>query len=81
MDIQEFQAVVLAGGKGSRMVDLTASKPKCLLPVGNLPLIWYPLQMLKKIGFKGRTTITMTTSLLLLLCLKMWVGLDLAFQT
>lgn len=48
----EFQAVVLAGGKGSRMMDLTSSKPKCLLPIGNYPMIWYSLNMLQKIGFR-----------------------------
>ena len=35
-----FQAVVLAGGKGSRMTDLSNSKPKCLLPIGNYPMQW-----------------------------------------
>jgi len=47
----DVQAVVMAGGKGSRMTDLTAGKPKCLLPVGGLPLIWYPLHMLQCNGF------------------------------
>ncbi|XP_015116888.1 translation initiation factor eIF-2B subunit gamma [Diachasma alloeum] len=47
----EFQAVVLAGGKGSRMTELTAGKPKCLLPVHNLPMIYYPLASLEKAGF------------------------------
>ena len=46
-----FQAVVLAGGKGSRMTDLSNSKPKCLLPIGNYPMVYYPLSLLKKIGF------------------------------
>ena len=44
-----FQAVVLAGGKGSRMTDLSNSKPKCLLPIGNYPMVYYPLSLLKKI--------------------------------
>ncbi|KAK5644306.1 hypothetical protein RI129_005606 [Pyrocoelia pectoralis] len=48
----EFQAVVLAAGKGSRMHEITAAKPKCLLPVGNKPLVWYPLVKLQEIGFK-----------------------------
>ncbi|XP_075217081.1 eukaryotic translation initiation factor 2B subunit gamma [Lycorma delicatula] len=48
---QEFQAIVMAGGKGSRMTELTAEKPKCLLPVGNLPLLWYPLQLLERSKF------------------------------
>ncbi|XP_077273590.1 eukaryotic translation initiation factor 2B subunit gamma [Temnothorax americanus] len=48
----EFQAIVLAGGKGSRMTELTAGKPKCLLPIANVPMIWYPLQILERSGFK-----------------------------
>ncbi|KAF7273901.1 hypothetical protein GWI33_013418 [Rhynchophorus ferrugineus] len=47
----EFQAVVLAAGKGSRMLEFTAGKPKCLLPVGSKPLIWYILNSLQKSGF------------------------------
>lgn len=47
----EFQAVVLAAGRGSRMTELTAGKPKCLLPVGSKPLVWYPLMKLQQAGF------------------------------
>lgn len=49
----EFQAVVMAVGGGSRMTDLTSSVPKPLLPVGNKPLIWYPLNLLERVGFEG----------------------------
>lgn len=52
MNYNEFQAIVLAGGKGSRMTELTANKPKCLLPIANVPMIWYPLQVLERVGFK-----------------------------
>ncbi|KAL6433010.1 hypothetical protein ACFW04_006361 [Cataglyphis niger] len=48
----EFQAIVLAGGKGSRMTELTAGQPKCLLPIANVPMIWYPLQILERSGFR-----------------------------
>lgn len=49
-----FQAVVLAGGPGSRIPDLVPNvKPKCILPIGPYPLIWYPLQMLQSHGFQG----------------------------
>jgi len=53
MKSQEFQAVVLAAGKGSRMDDLTRSTSKCFLPIGNYPMVWYPLNMLQTIGFQG----------------------------
>lgn len=51
----EFQAVVMAAGGGSRMTDLTSSIPKPLLPVGNRPLLWYPLNLLERAGFEGET--------------------------
>lgn len=50
----EFQAVVMAAGKGSRIPEMTATKPKCLLPVGNKPMIYYPLKMLENAGFSGK---------------------------
>lgn len=53
MVVLEFQAVVLAGGRGTRLPELTGDRPKCLLPIGPFPLIWYPLQMLQKHGFQG----------------------------
>ncbi|KAK1165249.1 translation initiation factor eIF-2B subunit gamma [Acipenser oxyrinchus oxyrinchus] len=54
----ELQAVVMAAGGGSRMMDLTYSMPKPLLPVGNKPLIWYPLNLLERIGFEEVIVIT-----------------------
>lgn len=47
----EFQAVVLAAGRGSRFPDLIGDRPKCLLPIGPFPMIFYPLHMLQKHGF------------------------------
>lgn len=47
----EFQAVVLAGGKGSRMTELTTGRAKCLLPIGQFPMLFYPLQLLQRSGF------------------------------
>lgn len=48
----EFQAVVLAGGRGSRYTELTGTRPKCLLPIGPFPMIFYPLHMLQRHGFQ-----------------------------
>ena len=50
----EFQAIVLAGGKGHRMNDMSVGQPKCLLPIGNKPMIYYPVRMLEKAGFSGQ---------------------------
>uniref|UniRef100_A0A0A9WNQ6 Translation initiation factor eIF2B subunit gamma n=1 Tax=Lygus hesperus TaxID=30085 RepID=A0A0A9WNQ6_LYGHE len=47
----ELVPVVMAAGKGSRMTELTAKRPKCLLPIGNLPMIYYPIALLERSGF------------------------------
>ena len=40
------------------MTDLSNGKPKCLLSVGNFPMIYYPLSLLKKVGFTDVIVIT-----------------------
>lgn len=55
----EFQAIVLAGGRGSRFQDLTGEKFKCLLPIGPLPMIFYPLHMLCRYGFQEIIVVVM----------------------
>ncbi|KAJ1532156.1 hypothetical protein ONE63_000780 [Megalurothrips usitatus] len=58
----EFQAVVLAAGKGSRMTEVTAGRPKCLLPIANMPMVWYPLRMLEREGFLDAIVIVADTA-------------------
>jgi len=53
MVVLEFQAVVFAGGRGTRITEIIGDRPKCLLPVGPFPLVWYPLNTLQKHGFEG----------------------------
>lgn len=53
MTNSEFQAVVLAAGRGTRLPEVLGDAPKCLLPVGPYPLIWYPLNMLSRHNFTG----------------------------
>ena len=45
-----MQAVILAGGVGSRLGDLTKDKPKCLVEVGGKPLIKHQLEALADHG-------------------------------
>jgi hypothetical protein len=51
--LPEIQAVILAGGIGTRIRELTKKKPKCLLPIGNRPMIYYPLKSLIDANFTG----------------------------
>uniref|UniRef100_A0A6G1S539 Translation initiation factor eIF2B subunit gamma n=1 Tax=Aceria tosichella TaxID=561515 RepID=A0A6G1S539_9ACAR len=46
----KLDAVILAAGSGSRMVELTRGRPKCLLPVGNHSMIWFAITSLRSIG-------------------------------
>lgn len=59
--------MVMAVGGGSRMMDLTSSIPKALLPVGNKPLIWYPLNLLEQVGFEGKH-VTVQTACCVIVC-------------
>lgn len=47
-----MQAVILAGGKGTRLKPFTASLPKPLVPVGDYPIIEIVLRQLKARGFR-----------------------------
>lgn len=46
-----IKAVLMAGGKGSRIRPLTLSRPKPLIPVANRPMIEYVVEKIKKSGF------------------------------
>lgn len=52
MTRNEFQAIVLAGGRGTRFQELTGERLKCLLPIGPYPMIFYPLHMLQQHDFQ-----------------------------
>jgi translation initiation factor eIF-2B subunit gamma len=55
----EFQAIILAAGRGTRMTELTSHVAKCLLPIGNKPMIWYPIRMFEKAGFAEINIVTL----------------------
>src|SRR5262245_54237331 len=54
--IGAFRAVILAGGRGSRLYPFTASLPKPLLPVGDHPVIELIVRRLAAFG-AGRITV------------------------
>ena len=47
-----MKGVVLAGGLGKRLHPLTLVCNKCLLPIYNKPMIYYPIETLIKSGIK-----------------------------
>jgi NDP-sugar pyrophosphorylase family protein len=46
-----MQAVVLAGGKGTRLAPYTNILPKPLMPIGNMPILEVLLRQMKAAGF------------------------------
>ncbi len=46
-----MQALILAGGKGTRLLPYTAVLPKPLMPIGEIPILEIILRQLKNSGF------------------------------
>ena len=42
----EFTPVVMAAGCGSQMFELAENTPKCMIPLGNTPMIWFSIDYL-----------------------------------
>lgn len=53
-----LRGVVLAGGTGSRLMPLTKVTNKHLLPVGQKPMIYYPIEKLRGIGIEEILIVT-----------------------
>lgn len=53
-----MKAIILAAGHGTRMLPITKTIPKELLPVGNKPVIHYIVEGLSKAGIKDMLIIT-----------------------
>ena len=47
-----MQAVVLAGGKGTRLAPYTNILPKPLMPIGNMPILEVMIRQMKHAGFE-----------------------------
>src|SRR5688572_8210859 len=54
-----MQALILAGGKGTRLRPLTVYTPKPIVPVINRPFLLYQIDILKKAGI---TDVTLSLS-------------------
>ncbi|MCS6886203.1 MAG: NDP-sugar synthase [Acidobacteriota bacterium] len=54
-----MQALILAGGPGTRLRPLTLDIPKPIVPIANRPFLWYQLEILKQVGV---TDVTLSLS-------------------
>ncbi|MFA5238557.1 MAG: sugar phosphate nucleotidyltransferase [Phycisphaerae bacterium] len=54
----DLRGVILAGGTGSRLMPLTKVTNKHLLPIGQKPMIYYPIEKLTSIGIKQILIVT-----------------------
>ena len=53
-----MHAIILAAGRGSRLLPLTTDLPKCLLPIGNTTVLGMQLDTLAAQGVETATVIT-----------------------
>lgn len=53
-----MKAILLSAGRGSRLLPLTESRPKCLLPVQETTLLGYQLNTLEAAGIRDVTVVT-----------------------
>src|SRR3989338_9893402 len=53
-----MKGILICGGKGTRLLPLTAKAHKSLLPIGGKPMVLYPLQVLLDAGIKEIMLIT-----------------------
>lgn len=53
-----MRGVILAGGKGTRLLPATKVMNKHLMPIGTTPMIEFPLRLLKKIGITDILLVT-----------------------
>lgn len=53
-----MKAILLSAGRGSRLLPLTESRPKCLLPVQDTTLLGYQLNTLEAAGIREVTVVT-----------------------
>ena len=54
----DLRGIVLAGGTGSRLLPLTKVTNKHLLPIGQKPMIYYPIEKLTSIGIEEILIVT-----------------------
>ena len=51
--MSKFEAIILSGGKGTRISKFTKRTPKCLIDINGKPFLYYQLKLLKKNGIRN----------------------------
>jgi len=51
-EIQDIPVVILCGGKGSRIREISELVPKPMLPIGDRPILWHIMMMYRTYGFR-----------------------------
>ena len=46
-----MQAVILCGGQGTRIRDVTEDIPKPMIPIGGRPIVWHIMKIFAEYGF------------------------------
>ena len=49
---QDLQVVILCGGMGTRIRDVTDDIPKPMIPIGGKPIVWHVMQSYARHGFR-----------------------------
>ena len=52
MNTKKMKVVILCGGTGTRMREETEFKPKPLVPIGKMPVLWHIMKIYSHYGFK-----------------------------
>ena len=47
-----MHVVILCGGKGSRLSEETVLKPKPMIEIGGMPILWHIMKIYSHYGFK-----------------------------